>query len=59
MFKGSIFISFKSEEACQAFVKVEEKYNEALLIKKFQQDYLMEKFKEDEDIKNHGKRGRE
>merc|ERR1719397_151796 len=42
-FKGSIFLTFKTEEAAKAFVEKEEKYKEGALLKKFQKDYLDEK----------------
>ena len=48
----------ESEEACKAFLKVEQKY-EALLIKKFRKDFFMEKVKENQFSKKHRKRGRE
>merc|ERR1719288_698020 len=42
-FKGSIFMTFKTEDAAKAFVAKEEKYKEGALVKKFQKDYLEEK----------------
>merc|ERR1712037_464124 len=45
-FKGSIFLTFKTEEAAKAFVEKEEKYKDGALLKKFQKDYLEEKKKE-------------
>merc|ERR1719341_225975 len=42
-FKGSIFLTFKTEEAAKAFVEKEEKYKDGALLKKFQKDYLEEK----------------
>merc|ERR1719356_1854430 len=42
-FKGSIFLTFKTEEAAKAFVEKEEKYKDWALLKKFQKDYLEEK----------------
>merc|ERR1719150_1682183 len=51
-FKGSIFLTFKTEDAAKAFVAKEEKYKEETLLKKFQKDYLEEKKKEmEEEIK--------
>lgn len=51
-FKGSIFLTFKTEEAAKAFVENgEEKYKDALLVKKFQKDYFAEKTKENEERK--------
>merc|ERR1719266_374420 len=41
-FKGSIFLTFKTEDAAKAFVGKEEKYKEGALLKKFQKDYLEE-----------------
>merc|ERR550539_422550 len=46
-FKGSIFLTFKTEDAAKAFVGKEEKYKEGALLKKFQKDYLEEKKKEE------------
>jgi len=56
-FKGSVFITFKTEETAKAFVEnVEEKYKDVVLVKKFQKDYFAEKAKENEERKNkHGK----
>ena len=51
-FKGSIFMTFKTEDAAKAFVAKEEKYKEETLLKKFQKDYLEEKKKEMEEKKN-------
>ena len=51
-FKGSIFLTFKTEDAAKAFVAKEEKYKEETLLKKFQKDYLEEKKKEMEEKKN-------
>merc|ERR1719219_1966911 len=49
-FKGSIFLTFKTEDAAKAFVENgEEKFNDVLLIKKFQKDYFAEKAKENEE----------
>jgi len=48
-FKGSIFLTFRNEEACKAFVETEEIYKDVTLIKKFQKDYLEEKEKEFEE----------
>lgn len=48
-FKGSIFLTLKTEDAAKAFVESEEKYKDVTLIKKFQKDYLVEKEKEDEE----------
>merc|ERR1719429_477647 len=48
-FKGSIFLTFKTEDAAKAFVAKEEKYKEETLLKKFQKDYLEEKKKEAEE----------
>merc|ERR1712200_257816 len=48
-FKGSIFLTFKTEDAAKAFVAKEEKYKEETLLKKFQKDYLEEKKKEIEE----------
>lgn len=58
-FKGSIFLTFKTEDAAKAFVEdKEEKYKEAALIKKFQKDYFEEKAKENETRRNKfGKKG--
>merc|ERR1712192_292636 len=54
-FKGSIFLTFKREEAAKSFVEKEEKYKEDALMKKFQKDYLEEKKKEMDERKNkHG-----
>ena len=46
-FKGSIFLTFKTEDAAK-----EEKYKEETLLKKFQKDFLEEKRKEMEEKKN-------
>jgi len=55
-FKGSVFLTFRNEEACKAFVEAEsKKYKEEELIRKFQKDYLEEKNKEYEEKKK--KRG--
>merc|ERR1711872_257960 len=51
-FKGSIFMTFKTEDAAKAFVAKEEKYKEETLLKKFQKDYFEEKKKEMEEKKN-------
>lgn len=51
-FKGSIFLTFKTEEAAKAFVEKEEKYKEGALLKKFQKDYLEEKKKEMDEKRN-------
>merc|ERR1719318_1288540 len=51
-FKGSIFLTFKTEEAAKAFVEKEEKYKEETLLKKFQKDYLEEKKKEMDERRN-------
>ena len=51
-FKGSIFLTFKTEDAAKTFVAKEEKYKEETLLKKFQKDYLEEKRKEMEEKKN-------
>lgn len=56
-FKGSIFITFKTEEACKAFVEGDSKYNEKELEKKFQKDYFTAKAKENEDRKKGKGRG--
>merc|ERR1712000_263457 len=56
-FKGSIFITFKTEEACKAFVEGDAKYKEKEIEKKFQKDYFSEKAKENEDRKKGHKRG--
>merc|ERR1719234_847261 len=54
-FKGSIFLTFKTEEAAKSFVEKEEKYKEGALVKKFQKDYLEEKKKEMDERRNkHG-----
>ena len=54
-FKGSIFLTFKTEEAAKGFVEKEEKYKEGALLKKFQKDYLEEKKKEMDERRNkHG-----
>merc|ERR1711963_1242803 len=50
-FKGSIFLTFKTEDAAKAFVAKEEKYKEETLLKKFQKDYLEEKEKQKEEFK--------
>jgi len=57
-FKGSIFLTFKTEESAKAFVEDDkEKFNDVLLIKKFQKDYFAEKAKENEERRaKHGKR---
>ena len=51
-FKGSIFLTFKTEDAAKAFVGKEEKYKEGALLKKFQKDYLEEKKKEMDEKRN-------
>ena len=51
-FKGSIFLTFKTEEAAKAFVEKEEKYKDGALLKKFQKDYLEEKKKEMDEKRN-------
>jgi len=48
-FKGSVFMTFKTEEACKTFVESEEKYKDASLIKKYQKKYFEEKSKENEE----------
>merc|ERR1712192_375614 len=54
-FKGSIFLTFKTEEAAKGFVEKEEKYKEGALLKKFQKDYLEERKKEMDERRNkHG-----
>merc|ERR1719220_3025180 len=62
-FKGSIFLTFKTEDAAKAFVAKEEKYKEETLLKKFQKDYLEEKKKEyqkkDKKPKSEGADGKE
>lgn len=55
-FKGSIFVTFKNEAACKAFVEGDVKYNGVGLENKFQKDYLEEKNKENEARKNRGKK---
>lgn len=56
-FKGSIFITFKTEEAAKAFVEKEEKFKDVPVIKKFQKTYFEEKAKESEERRaKHGKR---
>jgi len=56
-FKGSIFITFKTEEACKAFVEGDEKFKDVGgLEKKFQKVYFEEKAKENEARKK-GNRG--
>lgn len=54
MFKGSLFLTFRDEESCKAFVGAEsKKYKEGDdLIRKFQADYLEEKRREYEEKKN-------
>jgi len=48
-FKGSIFITFKSEEAASEFVETKDvKYKDSLLDIKFQKNYFEEKAKENE-----------
>merc|ERR1719427_2261661 len=48
-FKGSIFITFKSEEAATEFVETKDvKYKDSLLDIKFQKNYYEEKAKENE-----------
>merc|ERR1719402_336535 len=54
-FKGSIFLTFKTEEAAKAFVEKEEKYKEGALLKKFQKDYEEEKKEMDERRNKFGK----
>ena len=51
-FKGSIFLTFKTEEAAKTFVEKEEKYKDGALLKKFQKDYLEEKKKEMDEKRN-------
>lgn len=53
-FKGSVFLTFRTEEACKAFIEAEsKKYKDSEeLIRKFQADYLEEKRKEFEEKKN-------
>merc|ERR1719516_667349 len=51
-FKGSVFITFKTEEAAKAFVEKEETYKDGALLKKFQKDYLEEKKKEMDEKRN-------
>jgi len=51
-FKGSVFLTFRDEESCKAFVEAESiKYKEEELIRKYQKDYLEEKNKEYEEKK--------
>merc|ERR1719239_83607 len=49
-FKGSIFLTFKTEEAAKAFVEKEEKYKEGALMKKFQKDYLLREKRQREGV---------
>ena len=51
-FKGSIFLTFKTEDAAKTYVAKEEEYKEQTLLEKFQKDYLEEKKKEMEEKKN-------
>jgi len=51
-FKGSIFLTFKTEEAASAFVTAEAvEYRGAPLVRKFQKEYFAEKAKEVEERK--------
>merc|ERR1740123_2588246 len=58
-FKGSIFLTFKTEDAAKAFVEKEEKYKEGALVKKFQKNYLEEKKSEMDERKNKFARGKD
>jgi len=53
VFKGSVFMTFRNEEACKAFVEAESmKYKESdELVRKYQKDYLEEKRLEYEEKK--------
>jgi len=59
-FKGSVFLTFRSEDDCKAFVEAESKqYKGEELIRKFQKVYLEEKAKEyEEKKKKRGKGGK-
>jgi len=55
-FKGSIFITFKTKEAAEAFVDSKDKYKEADLLRMFQKDYFEMKNKENQDKRKGNKR---
>lgn len=60
IFKGSVFVIFKDVDTCKKFVEAEGemKYNDTVLIRKWQADYLEEKKKEREEIKANRGRGK-
>jgi len=60
-FKGSVFITFKTEEAAKEFVETKDfKYKDHPLLIRFQKNYFEEKAKENEARKKgKGKRGHE
>eukprot|EP00090_Calanus_glacialis_P001301 TRINITY_DN1090_c0_g1_i1.p1 TRINITY_DN1090_c0_g1~~TRINITY_DN1090_c0_g1_i1.p1 ORF type:complete len:381 (+),score=140.66 TRINITY_DN1090_c0_g1_i1:48-1145(+) len=57
-FKGSVFITFKTEEAAKEFVESKDfKYKDFALLIRFQKNYFEEKAKENEARKKGKKRG--
>jgi len=59
-FKGSVFLVFRTEEACKAFIEAESKeYKGVQLIRKFKKDYFAEKSAEYEAKKKKKKKGGE
>jgi len=60
LFKGSIFITFKTKEDAEAFVDCKDKYKEADLLRMFQKDYFEMKNKEYAEKKKGGnKKGKD
>merc|ERR1719341_1734693 len=51
-FKGSIFLTFKTEEAAKTFVEKEEKYKDGALLKKRQRKLLWRRRKEMDEKRN-------
>eukprot|EP00091_Calanus_sinicus_P011770 TRINITY_DN26567_c0_g1_i1.p3 TRINITY_DN26567_c0_g1~~TRINITY_DN26567_c0_g1_i1.p3 ORF type:complete len:115 (+),score=49.52 TRINITY_DN26567_c0_g1_i1:340-684(+) len=60
-FKGSVFITFKTEEAAREFVESKDfKYKDFALVIRFQKDYFEEKAKENEARKKgKGNKGKD
>jgi len=56
-FKGSVFITFKTKEDCEAFVDSKEKYKDVELVRMYQKDYFAMKNKENEE-KRKGFKGK-
>ena len=56
LFKGSIFITFKTKEDAEAFVDSKEKYKDADLLRMFQKDYFEMKNKENAEKRKGNKK---